>query len=41
VTVVNVQWFGSETLALTYKDPTGKLGSELLYRHAEPRLAVA
>ena len=23
VTVVNVQWFGSEALELTYKDPSG------------------
>ncbi|HEX3532531.1 MAG TPA: helicase-related protein [Thermoanaerobaculia bacterium] len=41
VTVVNVQWFGSEALELTYKDAAGKLGSELLYRHDEPRLAIA
>jgi SNF2 family DNA or RNA helicase len=41
VTVVSVQWFGSEALELTYKDAAGKLGSELLYRHDEPRLAIA
>jgi superfamily II DNA or RNA helicase len=41
VSVVSVQWFGSEALELTYKDPGGKLGSELLYRHDEPRLQVA
>jgi SNF2 family DNA or RNA helicase len=41
VTVVNVKWFGSEALELTYKDPAGRLGNELLYRHDEPRLAVA
>ena len=40
VTVVNVQWYGSETLELTYKSPTGKLGNELLYRHDEERLDV-
>ena len=33
VTVVNVQWFGSEALELTYKDPSGRLANELLYRH--------
>lgn len=40
VTVVNVQWFGSEALKLTYKDPAGKVANELLYRHDEPRLEV-
>src|ERR1700729_3859374 len=38
VTVVSVQWFGSEALELTYKGPTGKVANELLYRHDEPRL---
>ena len=40
VTVVNVQWYGSEALELTYKDATGKIANELLYRHDEPRLEV-
>src|SRR5437016_9315863 len=40
VTVVSVQWFGSEALELTYKTPTGKVANELLYRHDEPRLEV-
>ncbi len=40
VTVVQVQWFGSEALELTYKDPTGKVANELLYRHDEPRIEV-
>mgnify|MGYP000854160648 CR=1 FL=1 len=40
VTVINTQWFGSEALELTYKDPAGKLSNELLYRHDEPRLEV-
>jgi SNF2 family DNA or RNA helicase len=39
-TVVNVQWFGSEALELTYKTPAGKVANELLYRHDEPRLEV-
>jgi SNF2 family DNA or RNA helicase len=38
VTVVSVQWFGSEALELTDKTPTGKVANELLYRHDEPRL---
>jgi SNF2 family DNA or RNA helicase len=40
VTVVNVQWFGSEALELTYKTPAGKVANELIYRHDEPRLEV-
>ena len=40
VAVVNVQWFGSEALELTYKSPDGKVANQLLYRHDEPRLEV-
>lgn len=40
VTVVNVQWFGSEAVELTYKTAAGKIANELLYRHDEPRLEV-
>jgi len=40
VTVVSVQWFGSEALELTYKDASGRVANELLYRHDEPRLQV-
>src|SRR6266478_446553 len=40
-TVVSVQWFGSEALELTYKDPGGKVANQLLYRHDEPRIEVA
>lgn len=40
VTVVNVQWFGSDALELTYKDPAGRVGNVLLYRDDEPRLEV-
>lgn len=40
VTVVSVQWFGSEALELTYKGPSGRVANELLYRHDEPRLEV-
>lgn len=40
VTVVNVQWFGSEAIDLTYKTATGRVANELLYRHDEPRLEV-
>ena len=40
VTVVSVQWFGSEALELTYKTPTGAVANELLYRHDQARLQV-
>lgn len=40
VTVVSVQWFGSEALELTYKGATGRVANELLYRHDEPRIEV-
>ena len=40
VTVVNVQWFGSTAIELTYKTPNGKVANELLYRHDEPRLEI-
>lgn len=39
VTVV-VQWFGSDPLDLTYKDLSGKVSNQLLYRHDEPRLEI-
>jgi len=40
VTVVSVQWFGSEALELTYKGASGRVANELLYRHDESRLQV-
>ena len=40
VTVVSVQWFGSEALELTYKTPAGTVADELLYRQDETRLEV-
>src|SRR5207302_1818565 len=40
VTVVSVQWFGSQALELTYKGPSGRVANELLYRPDEPRLEV-
>ena len=40
VTVVSVQWFGSEALELTYKGQSGRVANELLYRHDEPRLQI-
>jgi len=40
VTVVSVQWFGSDVVELTYKDAAGRLGNVLLYRDDEPRLEI-
>jgi hypothetical protein len=40
ITVVSTQWFGSEALELTYKDPQGRVANQLLYRHDEPRLEL-
>ena len=40
VTVVATQWFGSEALELTYKDPAGRVSNTLLYRHDELRLEI-
>src|SRR5271169_3834177 len=40
VTVVNVLWFGSEALELTYKTASGKVANELLYRDREADLEV-
>src|SRR5436305_4067251 len=40
VSAINAQWFGSEALELTYKDATGRVGNQLLYRHDEPRFEI-
>lgn len=40
VSVVNVKWFGSEALELTFKDPAGRVGNVLKYRHDESDLEV-
>src|SRR5437667_8040136 len=40
VSVVDVKWHGSAVVELTYKDATGRLGSELLYRDREPTIEV-
>jgi len=40
VTIVNVQWYGSDAVELTYKDSSGQVANQLLYRHDEARLEV-
>lgn len=41
VTIVDIKWYGSNAMELTYKDALGRLGSELLYRDREPMLEIA
>lgn len=38
VTVVDVKWHGTSVVELTYKDSSGRLGNELVYRDSEPAL---
>ncbi len=40
VTVVSVQWHGSEALTLVYRDADGRVADELLFRQDEARLAI-
>ncbi len=40
VTVVSVQWFGSDALELTYKTSDGRVANELIYRDDEQRLEI-
>jgi SNF2 family DNA or RNA helicase len=40
VTVINVQWFGSDALELTYKTASGHVAQEILYRESEPQLEI-
>jgi SNF2 family DNA or RNA helicase len=40
VTVVQVEWHGTQALTLTYRDDAGKVDHELLYRPNEARLEI-
>ena len=40
VSVVNVRWFGSGAIELTYKDPTGRVANELIFRDREAELEI-
>ena len=40
VTVIDVKWYGSAAVELTYKDPTGKPSVVLLYRDREATLEI-
>src|ERR1017187_10255202 len=41
VTVIDVKWYGSAAIELTYKDPAGKPSVVLIYRDREPTLEIA
>jgi SNF2 family DNA or RNA helicase len=40
VTVVNVKWFGSDALELTFKSQAGQVSQQILYRSDEDRLSI-
>jgi len=40
VTVVSVEWHGSDALTLVYRGPNGRVADEILYRHDEARLEI-
>ncbi len=40
VSVVGVEWHGSDAMTLVYRGPDGRVADEILYRHDEPRLDV-
>ena len=39
-TISDVRWIGTVAIEVTYKDTSGRLGNELLYRDREPTLEV-
>jgi superfamily II DNA or RNA helicase len=41
VTISDVRWIGTVAIEVTYKDSSGRLGNELLYRDREPSLEIA
>ncbi len=41
VTIVDVKWYRSTAVGMTYKDPVDRLGNELLYRDQEVGLPMA
>lgn len=40
VTIVDAQWHGSDVVELTYKDASGSLRHELVFRDREPTLEI-
>ncbi|MFC7360146.1 helicase-related protein [Nocardioides astragali] len=41
ITVIAAQWHGTDALELTYKNPSGGLGQQVVFRKDEHKLAVA
>jgi hypothetical protein len=41
ITIVDAQWHGSDVVELTYKDASGALGNELVFRDKENSLELA
>jgi hypothetical protein len=39
-TISDVRWIGNVAIEVTYKDSSGRLGNELLYRDREPTLEI-
>ena len=40
VAISDVRWIGIVAIEVTYKDGSGRLGNELLYRDREPTLEI-
>lgn len=40
VTVIDVKWHGDSVVELTYKDTSGRVGNELVFRDREPTLEI-
>ncbi|MEH2162938.1 MAG: helicase-related protein [Nostoc sp.] len=40
IAIVDAQWHGSDVVELTYKDASGTLGNELVFRDREPTLEI-
>ena len=40
VTVIDVQWYGTDAVELTYKEQNGRVGNTLIYRSDEDRFEV-
>ena len=39
-TVIDTQWIGTDAIEITYKDSSGRLGNELIYRDRESMLEL-
>jgi len=39
-TIINLQWHGSDVVEVTYKDDSGRVANQLLFRHDEERIEI-